>query len=456
MKQGVVISSGLQNWQILQQKNGKADLKVAGWHFVEGLPAGTAIKITARVMHEYTGEIVKPWAVCDVYGVNWSVVIPDVPTGGLYRLETMIDYPGSNGLLVTRGDMVHHFGVGDIFVIAGQSNAAGRARDPIHDPPELGVHLMRNSGRWDLASHPFNDTTNAVYDGHFETANPSHCPYLAFAKKMRAELNYPVGLIQSALGGSGLWQWNKREEGTLYTNMLRMIKDNTDSIRGILWYQGCADAFEKHGEDYFERFRQFVQDVRDDLNAPNLPFYTVQLNRCTLESEPEKDRHWGMVREAQRRAAHEIEDVHVIPANDLAIMDFIHNSASANLAVGERTARAVLATLYGKPYAWQAPEIDKAELIAPDTVAAHLGGIVNWINPFEVPPDQLCFTAEDRDGLVSVKSYRVEGHTFLLTFERALTGKAVLHGAWQMNPPFTIPCDCARLPMLSFYGLPIQ
>lgn len=456
MKQGVIITSSLQNWQILQQHGGKADVKAAGWHFVEGLPADTPIQITARIMHEYTGEVVKPWVACDVYGVNWSVVIPDVPAGGLYRLETKIDYPGSNGLLVTRGDMVHHFGVGDIYVIAGQSNAAGRARDPIQDPPELGVHLMRNSGRWDLASHPFNDTTNSIYDGHFETANPSHCPYLAFAKKLKAELNYPIGLMQTALGGSGLWQWNKREEGTLFTNMVRMIRDNTNGIKGILWYQGCADAFELHGEDYLDRFRQFVQDVRDELAMAGLPFFTVQLNRCTLPSDGGKDRHWGLVREAQRQAAHEIAGVHVIPANDLAIMDFIHNSASANLVVGERTARAVLATLYGMPYEWQAPEACRAKRKSPDTVAVHFSGIVNWINPYEVPPEQLCFTAEDEAGLAPVNAYRVDGHTVLLTFGRPLAAGAVLHGAWQMNPPAQVLCDCGRLPMLSFYGMPIE
>ena len=456
MKQGVVLSSGLQNWQILQQRDGKADVRVAGWHFIEGLAGGTPLTITARILHESTGEVVVPWTPCAVNGVNWNVTIPDVPAGGLYRLETMVDYPGSNGLLVTRGDMVHHFGVGDVYVIAGQSNAAGRAKDPVYDPPEIGVHLMRNSGRWDLASHPFNDTTNTVYDGHYETANPAHCPYLAFGRRMRAELGYPIGLIQTALGGSGLWQWNQREEGTLFRNLVRMVKDNVDGIAGVLWYQGEADAFEAKGSDYLERFRDFVADLREALGQPDLPFFTMQLNRCTIPTTRALDLHWGLVREAQRRAAHEIPGVHVLPTLDLPLYDFIHNNAAADLVIGERTARAALAVRHGRAYDWRAPEAERAVRRDDGTVEVRLAGIANWINPFEVPPEQLAFEAEDAKGFARVSAYRVEGVSFVLAFERPLEPGAVLHGAWRMNPPPTVPWDCARLPMLAFHGLPIS
>jgi len=65
-----------------------------------------------------------------------------------------MEYQGWDGLSSTRGDMIHNIGVGDVFVVAGQSNAAGRAKNPVEDAPELGVHLLRDSGVWDLATHP--------------------------------------------------------------------------------------------------------------------------------------------------------------------------------------------------------------------------------------------------------------------------------------------------------------
>ena len=33
---------------------------------------------------------------------------------------------------------------------------------------------------------------------------------------------------------------------------------------------------------------------------------------------------------------------------------------------------------------------------------------------------------------------------------------ARLHGAWRMNPGAAIPSDCMRMPMLSFYGVPVE
>jgi len=457
LKQGVMIGRGLQNWQIIQQTGGLGEIKLSGYWFVEALPANTDVRISARVVHEYSGEVIRPWTACDKYGVNWSVCLKDIPAGGLYRIETCIDYTGANGLSITRGDMVHHVGVGDIYVIAGQSNASGRAKDPVEDPPELGVHILRNSGRWDLASHPLNETTDSIYEAHFETANPSHGPYLAFGKLIKNATGCPVGLIQASLGGSGLWQWNPEQEGSLYCNMIDIIRRNTEGIKGILWYQGCADGFENYGDTYYERFRLMVERTRDDLHQPDLPFFTVQLNRCTLPATEQQDRSWGMVREAQRKAAHEIRDVYVVPANDLKLYDFIHNCGASNIMIAERTARCVLDVLYSRHGTWRSPEVIRAVKTGEDRLLLHFCNITNWLNTFEVPAPMLPFTVEDEQGFAGVTAYEVvRTDRLLLTFEREIHLKSRLHGAWQMNPPFLIPFDCGNLPMLSFYGLNIE
>ncbi len=50
----------------------------------------------------------------------------DIPAGGLYRIESCLKEEKNTPLeWATRGDCVEHFGVGDLFVIAGQSNAVG-------------------------------------------------------------------------------------------------------------------------------------------------------------------------------------------------------------------------------------------------------------------------------------------------------------------------------------------
>ena len=254
MDYGVTITRGAAPWQIFQQgPDGTACIRLEGkYHLVhlsQELPlqfsavphAKTTVK--ARVALESTGESVVPWTECTVLdSENWTITFPRVPAGGLYRIETYMDYEGWDGLSCTRGDMVHNVGVGDVFVIAGQSNAAGRAKNPVADDPELGVHVLRTSARWELATHPLGETTNALHVGHYENHNPGHSPWLHFAKRLKRELGYPIGLVPCAYGGAPLRWWNPEENGALFTNMLEMLADYDIHPRAVLWYQGEAEA----------------------------------------------------------------------------------------------------------------------------------------------------------------------------------------------------------------------
>lgn len=163
-----------------------------------------------------------------------------VPKGGLYRIDTCMDLADTCGDWSVRGDCVYHVGVGDVFVIAGQSNSAGYGKDFISDAPEAGVHLLKNSGCWDIAAHHMNDSTDTLHPHNRDGANTGHSPYLSFGKYLKRELGYPIGLVQTSLGGSPLSAWSG-EEGSLCRSMLNVVK-KLNGIKGILWYQGCSDT----------------------------------------------------------------------------------------------------------------------------------------------------------------------------------------------------------------------
>ena len=124
---GVTIERGAVPWQIFQQdRNGRAAIALSGscrrirQSFeppltFEEVDAG-AVTVKARIALESSGESVCPWTECRVEpDLRWSVEF-SVPAGGLYRVETYMEYEGWDGLSSTRGDMVHHIGVGDVFV----------------------------------------------------------------------------------------------------------------------------------------------------------------------------------------------------------------------------------------------------------------------------------------------------------------------------------------------------
>lgn len=467
MKYGVTITRGAVPWQIFQQnEEGAACIRLEGEYHLIRLsqelplefspvpPAQATVK--ARIAREDTGESVIPWTRCAIPKEGcWEVVFPRVPAGGLYRIETTMEYEGWDGLSCSRGDMIHHIGVGDVFVIAGQSNAAGRAKNPVDDGPELGIHVLRSNARWDLATHPLGETTGAVHVGHYENHNPGHSPWIQFAKRLHRDLGWPIGLVPCAYGGAPLRWWNPEENGALTQNMLDMLADYDLHPKAVLWYQGEAEGYEDSAGTYLDRFAATVKQIRQALAQPDLPFITVQLNRCVEGPSEALDRQWGMVRQAQRKAMYTIPHVCTLPAADLALYDFIHNSSESNLVVGERCARAALAECYGREIDWMAPEPDCIRLTAPDTVTVRFSRIRNWLNCFGVPAGLLPFDAEDEQGLVHPCAYTEGTDTLTLVFPRALTGEVRLHGGWRMNPGLTVPCDCMRMPMLSFYSEPV-
>lgn len=175
---------------MLQQKEGIADIALKGIVSVDG---GIAGSVYARVVREESGESVSQWTKARTEGENlWKVVLKGIPAGELYRVETGFDAndrADMDGLM--HGAMIHHVAVGDLYVIAGQSNSVGYGGDMVCDPPELGISLLRNSCRWDLASHPLNESKDTIHPVNQEYANPGHSPWLLFAKMVKRETDAP-------------------------------------------------------------------------------------------------------------------------------------------------------------------------------------------------------------------------------------------------------------------------
>lgn len=464
---GVTITGGVSDWQILARgDDNTASVTLTGTAraariapeppFVFGPGGDGELRVSARVVREGDGAAVLPWqpATVDEDG-GWRVDLV-IPAGGSYRVETQLAQAGSDGYSLTRGDVVHHVGVGDLYLVIGQSNAAGRARDSVQDGPQLGIHQYRADGTWGLAAHPLNDGTRAVHTGHFENHNPGHSPALHFAKRVSAAANVPVGLVVAAFGGAPLRWWIDADGlAPLSENALEMLDAAGGRARGVLWYQGEADCFEATTDDYALRFGRLVAALRERTGDPALQFFTAQLARCTGEPEGDLDRHWGRLREQQRRAAHDLPGVHVVPTGDLPLYDFIHLSSAANLVLAERLADAVLDRLYGLPRSWRAPEPVAVRRLGELEIELSFAPVLNWINDFGLPAARCPFDVEDEAGFATVTDWWVEESRCLLRLDRPPGAGAVVHGMWRMDHGGIVPADCTRLPFLSFYEVPI-
>ncbi|MFC5530697.1 sialate O-acetylesterase [Cohnella yongneupensis] len=467
---GIVIEQGPAAWTVLQHKNGFASMTLQGnWHLSKEYDPAR-LQAFARVVLEASGEVVVAWQPCEMApGQQWRIAL-NVPVGGLYRIETCLRMRKDDPAMEwpVRGDMIHHVGVGDIWVIAGQSNAAGYGRGEYDDAPEMGVHMLRLNGRWDLATHPLNDPTDTMFPANREWSNPAHSPFLKFGKLLKRSLGYPIGLLPAALGGSHLRSWNPEESGELYRNMQAIVRHAGGSVRGVVWYQGCSDANvpeSGEAETYYDRFETFTNRLREDLGDSALPILTVQLNRLIgWETSDALDRCWGKVRDAQRRAAINIPGVGIVPSIDCRVCDNIHNGPIANRTIGERLADVALKAVYGT---------SARHGLAPNAIKAHVavasesgdGGRAEIAVLFEDVKGHLlshtkedAFAVEDAFGRIAVQAWRIEGPSEVrLVVDRLPQGDAFVHGAFETNPAYYVPFDDATgWPMLSFYGLRIE
>jgi len=453
---GVIIERGAEDWQIFQQDaKGTATIRLSGRWLTED--PYTSAKVVVRLVREDCGEpvvLAHDWTRArTTKDGRWSVTLSGVPAGGLYRLETGLQLSGAAIEWSQRGDMVHHLGVGDVWVIAGQSNSAGYGKAPVVDSPELGVHMFHARGAWQLAAHPLSDSTGSRYAANREHANGSHSPYLAFARFLRRRLGYPIGLIPAALGGSPISAWAPSLDGTLFRNAQAYVRDAGGACRGVLWYQGESDTGEGDREAYLGRFRELVAGFREVFRTPLLPVITAQLNRYigdTVRSQPPDG--WDVIREAQRQAARQIDGVFVISTLDLALSDGIHIRSDSNLTIGERMAAVALGAVHGRDVKHLHPDLDEARRLSDSKLELVFANVDTRLHYENNHLDELPFAVRDESGPVPVEGWHIVKRNCLrLVLARPLQGTATIIGAPTALPPSIVPIDiCGYRPMLGF------
>jgi hypothetical protein len=448
---GVTIESGPSDWQIIQRDaNGYGQVDVTGtWKTAEQ----ANFQIQLRVVNENTNEPVSPeldWhdAVMDRTEESFTMSLR-IPQGGLYRIETRLRRPFAPDKRAMRGDFIHHLGVGDLYLITGQSNASGTGKGAATDGPMLGVHLFANDEQWKLATHPIEDATRTLHPITITSIFHGHSPWLAFGKRLFERTGVPVGLIPTALGGCRITQWLKDDGsyGPLLLNMIDMLQKAGGQAAGIVWYQGESEVFGSDEDrsvrlqQYPDRFRALLRTFREVTGRGDLPVFTGQLNAFTRADA--SDWGWSRMRELQRALTAEDAATALIVTIDCAMSDEIHNRSSANILIGERFADAALEHIHGRKTGYRFP--------APSEVAVDEGRTVihvrfayvqgDW-TPTPHPTD---FSIEDAQGWVKIERFEWSNSTdVVIHLQRELQGPVRLHGLYGAAPRPTLFDDNGR------------
>ncbi|TWU58359.1 sialate O-acetylesterase [Rubripirellula reticaptiva] len=166
-----------------------------------------------------------------------------------------------------------------LFILAGQSNMAGRGKVSDADKkPVARVLSLDQEGNWRVAADPLHfDKPRMVGVGigrSFAAEYAKHHPGVT------------VGLIPCAVGGSAIDTWqpggfHTQTKSHPWDDMQARIKqvDGQGTVKGVLWHQGESDSNSPASEEYESRLTDLIYRFREVVGDPQLPFLIGQLGQ---------------------------------------------------------------------------------------------------------------------------------------------------------------------------------
>ncbi|MGO8684193.1 MAG: sialate O-acetylesterase [Thermoleophilia bacterium] len=233
-----------------------------------------AIRVTATAVG-VSGQVEASWR-----GGAW-VIVSRISHGGF--AGWLYGQPAGQGTLSVRSvshPQVQTFcrlvGVGDIFVIAGQSNACGEAKVLFsYSNPTVMASEFATDYRWQKLTDPTDSNVGQVDKVNRNSApGGSVWPLVATALAAKLGNHVPLAFVPCALGGTVIAQWQRSntdpdDATTLYGAMIKRVRALGGHVRAVLFWQGETDALADTAQaTYTILSSRFDANVWRDLQVP--------------------------------------------------------------------------------------------------------------------------------------------------------------------------------------------
>jgi pimeloyl-ACP methyl ester carboxylesterase len=210
------------------------------------------------------------------------------PAGGWYRLDVRAIAEGKP----IGHAAVNHVGIGEVFVVAGQSNSANYGAEKQNT--KTGRVSAFDGSRWQLANDPISGAK-----GPFGSFMPP------FGDALTKKLGMPVGIVACGVGGTSIREWlpagttfpipptiethvRKLDNGLWESkgNLYPVLRDRMKQLgphgfRAVLWHQGESDANQKDatrtlpGKLYREYMEKLIRSIRQEIGW-DAPWFVAQ------------------------------------------------------------------------------------------------------------------------------------------------------------------------------------
>jgi len=359
------------------------DYLAAKWGFVEGEPSagitftdfadyrviqrapGVASK-TVTLSGSYVGSptaieyrIVEHGADTPIAGHDWQTLdgAPvggnfsgdvSVPQGGWYNLD--LRFAGGSDPLFAGG---HRWGVGVNVFMLGQSNMSNM-KDVSSAPPAADpLVAMIASGSWGAP------TGNGV---------------IALGNALASALSLPVGLIEYAVSGSPISDW---DPGSNWTAAMAGLMAAGGDCEFVLWHQGESDAIAATSKPSYKASLATVYAqclTATGRSAAELPLLVGLLGIVTSPPySSETDATWQAIQDAHLEFCAENATAYIAGNfTDLPHSNQLHYTGAGYETIAARYAQTILKLLGDVAYGGAGPRIVSATLSIA-TVNVHLG-----------------------------------------------------------------------------------
>jgi hypothetical protein len=225
----------------------------------------------------------------------------ELPAGGWHRLEVR----ALSGDKVVAEAAVEHVGVGEVFVVAGQSNSANHGEEK--QSTKSGKVATFDGNRWQLS----NDPQPGASGGAGSFLPP-------FGDALAQRFKVPIGFIACGIGATSVREWLPK--GTRFPNpptltgrvqqlpsgeweckgeafamfVARMKQMGLHGFRAVLWHQGESDANQKDptrtlaGKLYREYLELLIRESRRELGW-DTPWFVAQVSYHVPDDEASPD-----------------------------------------------------------------------------------------------------------------------------------------------------------------------
>ncbi len=219
--------------------------------------------------------------------------------GGWYKLEVR---GFRNGSLVVE-TFLDRVGIGEVFLVAGQSNAEGQLSYP---GGEIGTTEDRVSSvdfveyffDENLLPFKFSQLSDYTKVGPY---NPVPWYWARLGEKLCKKLNVPVLFYGSAVGGTSVQWWAQsangidlRQQQPLFVKVpgmpyrgiqgaLQHYASRT-GIRAILWHQGESDI-NMPAQDYFNHLKTIIEKSRKDIEHNSLSWVVARVGNVNGQNQ---------------------------------------------------------------------------------------------------------------------------------------------------------------------------